>query len=139
MKEILRNTLAAMAGALTGIMLIMLAELFTSRLYPVPAGVPPRDKAAMAEFIRTLPPTALLLILVGYFAGVFGGAWIAGRLSVTQARRQALMVVALFLFASLMNLFSFPHPAWFWAANLATVIGAGWLALKRLPPASPAG
>ena len=139
MKEVLRNTLAAMAGAVTGIVLISLIQLLSARLYPLPAGLNPADKAAMGEFMRTLPAGALLLVLVSYLLGVFGGALVAGRLSLGQGRRQAVMVAILFAFASLMNLLSFPHPAWFWAANFAVVFLGAWLALKFIPcPPAPA-
>jgi hypothetical protein len=40
------------------------------------------------------------------------------------------MVAVLFGVASLLNLMSFPHPAWFWVANFAVVFAGGWLALK---------
>jgi MFS family permease len=136
MKEILRNTLAAMAGALTGIVLIMLCELVASRVYPLPAGVNPADKAAMAEFMRSVPAGALGLILFGYFLGVLGGGWVAGRLSQTHGSRQARMVAVLFALASLMNLMSFPHPVWFWVANFVAVIAGAWLAVKLLPRAA---
>lgn len=141
MKEILRNTLAAMAGAAVGMVLISLVQLLSAKLYPLPAGLDPADRAAMGEFIRTLPLAAKLLVLASYLVGVTGGAWLAGRLSFTAHHRQALMVTALFGVASVLNLMSFPHPAWFWVANLAAVAAAGWLALKLLgriaaPPAA---
>lgn len=140
MKEILRNTLAAMAGALVGILLISLIQLVSAKLYPLPAGLNPADKAAMGEFIRTLPLAAKLLVLLSYLVGVTGGAWLAGRLSLTARSRQAGMVAALFAVASLMNLLSFPHPVWFWVANFAAVAAGAWLALRFLgQPAAEQG
>jgi uncharacterized membrane protein YfcA len=137
MKEIIRNSLAAMAGAIVGIVLIAVIQTITSRLYPMPAGVSHTDKAAMGEFIRTLPIQALLLVLFGYLLGVFAGAWIAGRLSLTHPLRQAVMVTILFGIATLLNLSSFPHPIWFWVANLAVVYAAGRLAIACLPKPAP--
>lgn len=137
MKEILRNTFAAMVGAVTGIILITAIQIFSQSLYPLPEGLSPADKVAMGEFIRTLPGTALMLVFASYFVGVTVGAWLAGRLSFTAHRRQVIMVTLLFTAASVMNLLSFSHPVWFWAANFAAVIGGGWLALKFVghPPA----
>lgn len=137
MKEILRNSLAAMAGAIVGIFLITVIQTITSRFFPLPAGVSPNDKVAMGEFIRTLPLQALLLVLFGYLAGVFAGAWVAGRLSLTHPLRQAVMVTILFGIATLLNLSSFPHPIWFWIANLAVVYAAGRLAIACLPKPAP--
>lgn len=133
MKEILRNTFAAMVGAITGIMLIALIQLISASVYPLPEGMNPADREAMGEFIRTLPAPAMLLVLGGYLVGVCCGAWVAGRLSRTAPRRQVFMVTGLFLIASVMNLTSFPHPLWFWVANLVAVLGGGWLALRWQP------
>lgn len=137
LKEILRNTLAAMAGALTGILLISALQLLSAMIYPIPEGVDRQDAQAMGEFIRALPLPAMFLVLGGYLIGVSGGAWVAGRLSFTVPRRQVFMVTGVFLIASVMNLTSFPHPPWFWVANLGAVLYGGWLALKW-QPARPA-
>jgi MFS family permease len=133
MKDILRNTAAAMAGAFTGIVLIALGQLASARVYPLPEGVDPANREAMGEFIRNLPAPAMLLVLGGYMIGVAGGAWVAGRLSATVPRRQVFMVTAVFLIASVMNLTAFPHPIWFWATNLGAVIAGGWIALRMQP------
>lgn len=132
MKEVIRNTLAAMAGALTGMLLIIIAEVIASRLFPAPEGAKFGDPA-MTEFLKNLPGTALAIVLAGYFAAVFGGGFVAGRLSLTQPRRQSIMVALLFAFASFLNLRAFPHPAWFWAANFAVILGGAALALKLQP------
>ncbi len=132
MKEIIRNTFAAMVGAVTGVVLISMLQIFSQRLYPLPAGLDPANKEAMGEFIRTLPATAMLLVLASYAIGVTVGAWLAGKLSHNADRRQAVMVTILFVAASVMNLLAFPHPLWFWVANFAVVIGGGWLAVRLL-------
>lgn len=137
MKEILRNTFAAMIGAVVGVVLITAIQIYSQSLYPLPEGLQPTDKVAMGEFIRALPLAALLLVLASYFVGVTAGGWLAGWLSFTAHRRQVIMVTLLFTAASVMNLLSFPHPAWFWAANFTVVFGGGWIALKFVghPPA----
>lgn len=133
LKEIFRNSVAAMAGALIGIVLISAAQLLSAMVYPIPDGVDRHDAQAMGEFIRTLPLPAMFLVLGGYLVGVLGGAWVAGRLSFTAPGRQVFMVTGLFLTASVMNLLSFPHPLWFWVANLGAVAYGGWLAFKWQP------
>lgn len=139
LKEVVRNTLAALAGALTGMVLIMLIQALNRWVYPVPAGVTPANKEAFLAYLQAAPLAALLVVLASYLVGVTAGAWVAGRLSFNYPARQAIMVVALYFVGSVMNLLSFPHPAWFWVANLAVVLGAGWLALKLQPaPAAPA-
>lgn len=134
MKDVVRNTLAALAGALTALLLISALQIFSQRvLYPLPAGLNPRDPAAMAAYFKTLPVGAFVAVLVSYFVGVTAGAHVAGRFSSDGGPRQAVMVTGLFVVASLMNLLALPHPVWFWVANFAVVLFAGWLAIKLLP------
>ena len=133
MKDVLRNTLAAMAGALTGMMLILAIQKFALSLYPLPAGLDPKDAAAMKAYFQTLPLGAFLMVLLSYFVGVLAGAHVAGRFSSDGGSRQAVMVTGLFVFASLLNLLGLPHPVWFWFANFAVVIVAGWIGIKLLP------
>lgn len=133
MKEILRNTLAAMAGAILGLLCIVVIQALVAQRYPLPAGLHSGDKAAMGAFFGALPVAAKLLVLAGYFVGVTLGAAAAKYLSLVQGGRQAFMVTALFAVASVANLRAFPHPAWFWLANLAVVIGGGWLGARLSP------
>lgn len=132
-KEVLRNTLAAMAGAFTGIIIISVVQLLSAHVYPLPEGIDRNDPQAMGEFIRTLPLPAMFIVLAGYLLGVLAAAWVAGRLSLTAPVRQVVMITGFFFVASVMNLTSFPHPLWFWVANLGAVLYAGWLALRWLP------
>lgn len=133
MKELIRNLIAALAGALTGIFLLTASQIAAGALHPLPEGIDRTDKAAMAEFIGQAPAQALLVILAGYFVGVTAGTWVAGRISFAAPVRQALMVGGLFLVASFINLSSFPYPVWFWFANIALVLAATWLGIKLQP------
>jgi len=133
MKEVLRNTLAAMAGAITGIMLLSAIRTLSLRNYPLPAGVGPENREATLAWFKTLPTEAFLLILLSYLVGVCAGAHVAGRFSSDGGSRQAKMVTGLFVVASFISLFSLPYPVWFWFANIAVVVAAGWLAVKLLP------
>ena len=116
-------------------MLLILAIQSASQraYYPPPADFNPKDPVAVSAYFKSLPPSALAWVLLGYFVGVAAGAHVAGRFSSDGGPRQAVMVTGLFVVASLMNLIAAPHPAWFWATNFAVVIGAGWLGIKLLP------
>ena len=138
MKEIIRNVLAALAGAFTGMVIMIISQIYSAKLHPVPADLDRTDKAAMGEFIGNAPAKALLVVLAGYFVGVIAAAWVAGRLSYRTHYRQAVMVGGLFFVASLMNLTSFPHPLWFWVANLAAIVAGTGIGIKLLPAFVPA-
>lgn len=126
MKILLRNILAALAGALVGGLVIMAVQLINAKLYPLPAGVDPSNREAFAAYVAALPVGAFLIILLSYLVGVTAGAWLAARLSANCHWRQGIIVGVLFFFASIMNLMSLPHPVWFWVANLVIVPVAAW-------------
>lgn len=130
MKQIFRNVLALLGAALAAGILMVCIQAVGIRRYPPPPGLDFNDKAVMARFAATLPVGAFLFVLASYAVGVTAGAWLAPRLSVSEHRRQGVMIGLLFFVASLLNLSSFPHPAWFWIANLLIVPAATWLGLK---------
>lgn len=126
MKILLRNILAAVAGALAGGLVIMLVQLVNWLLHPPPAGLDISDQAAMAAHMAAAPLSALLVVLLSYLLGVTAGAWLAARLSANCHWRQGIIVGVLFFFASIGNLMKLPHPVWFWIANLVIVPVAAW-------------
>ena len=129
LRIVLRNILAALAGTVLAVVLIFVAQVISSRVYPPPAGLDFNDRAAMSAYIREMPIGALIAVLLGYFVGVVAGSWLATRISVSRHARQGMMVGVLFFVASLVNLRNIPHPAWFWGANLLVVPLAAWLGL----------
>jgi hypothetical protein len=130
MKEILRNVLALLAAAMVGSILIACIQAVGGKLYPPPPGMNFTDRAAVEQFMATLPLPAFLIVLGSYLVGVTASAWLACKLSVTEKLRQGVMIGVLFIVASVMNLTSIPHPAWFWVANLVIVPVAAWLGLR---------
>ena len=138
MKDILRNVLALLAAALVAGVLIGLIQMISIKLYPPSPGFDFSDKAAVAKHAATLPVTAFLIVLASYLVGVTAGAWLACKLSVTEHRRQGIMIGGLFFVASIMNLSSFPHPLWFWCANLLVVPVGAWLGLRMAAKAPAA-
>lgn len=124
LRLLLRNIVAALAGAILAMILIAGAEIITLRVYPKP------EELTIAEAIATRPVGALIAVLLGYFVGVSAGAWLAARISVSRHARQGMMVGVLFFAASLANLLKYPHPAWFWTANLVLIPLATWLGMR---------
>ncbi|MBM4392809.1 MAG: hypothetical protein FJ090_16920 [Deltaproteobacteria bacterium] len=105
-----RDILATLAGLVAGNVLnFALVMLNSSGLFPMPPGVDFNNEAGFAEYIRTLPVAAFLVVLVAHSAQAAGGAWLASRLAQTR------------------------DPAWMWVDvpfNLACAHGAWQLALK---------
>jgi hypothetical protein len=113
---------AAVVFALVVAMLIItLCEGLSSHLYPLPADLDPKNREAMDAYVAGLPVAALLLVLSGYGLAALVGGWLATRLSKAPTLQPAMIVAAVLLGGSVMNLRGIHHPAWFGAANLLVV------------------
>lgn len=117
------------AGMVAASLVVLVIEMLSSTLYPVPRG----DAAAMREAIATLPAGAFAFVLAAWTAGAFLGVWLATRIA--RSAVAGLIVALLFLGACAANLVALPHPSWFWAAAIILVIGAAAVALRLGSPA----
>jgi hypothetical protein len=52
------------------------------------------------------------MMLVAHLIGALLGGWVVGRFTGSMAT--VLVVAGLMMIAGVANLFSIPHPAWFW-------------------------
>lgn len=119
MSPLIRSVGGGLAGAVTAFVVILLMQQLTLRMYPLPAGLDVSDPEALRAYAATLPLGAFLMVLLGYAVAALAGGFVAA--AVGRGRRPALLVAALLVFASIVNLRTIPHPAWFWAANLLVV------------------
>ncbi len=140
---ILRSTLATFIGLIVAVIVVQLIELLGHLVYPVPDGLDVYDPEALAAFVETLPPGALLFVLAAWFIGTLTGGLVAAVLGpdarpARPARRTWVVTAVLFGFTAA-NLAAIPHPPWFTLAALLLVPVAGLLAAWRAPRAKPAG
>ncbi|MDX2120372.1 MAG: hypothetical protein SF070_04800 [Gemmatimonadota bacterium] len=119
MSPVLRRGLAGLAGMAAAFIVILVVQQLNLVLHPLPPELDVKDKAALTAYARTLPLLAFLMVLLGYALGGAAGGFVAAKLG--GARRSAIVVAVLLVIASIMNLSTIPHPAWFWVANLALV------------------
>jgi hypothetical protein len=136
MKAGLRTVGAIVGGIIAAYIVIFVAELLTSRIYPMPAGVSPANAGAMRTWIQQLPIGAFALVLCGWAIGAFAGGIVAGRIERVAWARDAIIVGALLLAASVANMISIPHPAWMWVGAFLLIVPAAYLG-ARLAGAGP--
>ena len=124
------------AGVLLAVGIIIVIELVSHAIYPLPPGTNIDDPAALARIAARMPLGALLLIILGWTLGSFCGSWLAAKIG----RRAAPAVTpgVLVFAAAIANMFQIPHPLWFWIVSLAlvaiaTIAGAA-LGAKRPAP-----
>ncbi len=135
----LRALCAVLAGVLAGVGVIMLVEMLGHLRHPPPPGLNPKDTAALARWVATLPAGAHAVVLAAWAAGMFTGAAVAAR--VGQARWPALVVAMFLLAGSIQMLITLPHPVWMWPGALILCPSAAFagvrLAGAMRPDASP--
>ncbi len=138
MKGFLRSTGAIVAGFLAASITVAILEGLSSLIYPLPAGVSASDSEAIREFVRTLPASALLLVLGGWMFATFLGGLIAARIAGRAHAVHALVVAAIIVAASAYNLSMFEHPTWMWIGTLLGLPATAFFGAVGAPSRFPA-
>jgi hypothetical protein len=134
MSSLRRRVLAIVAGIVTAMAVVSLADLLIGRVFPMPVGTDVRDAVSMAAAIASMPTIALALLILGWALGTGIGAF-------TALISVGLIVAVVLLLATISNLLALPHPRWMWPAALVSVPLLGWLGAhaaargRQVPPA----
>jgi hypothetical protein len=130
MRSPLRVVGAIVGGIVAAYVVIMLAEVLTSRIYRMPAGVSPANSDAMKAWIQQLPTPAFALVLIGWALGAFAGGVVAAKVDRTSGVRDAIILGVLLLAASVSNMMNIPHPIWMWVGAFALIVPAAYLGAR---------
>jgi hypothetical protein len=125
MSPVIRSAGAVAAGLVAAVVVIAGMETLSSAVYPLPAGMDPYDREALAAHISQLPFGAFLFVLAAWGVGTSLGVWIATRLGPGRRAVHGYVVAGLVLAASVTNMIMLPHPLWFWAAAVVVIGVAG--------------
>lgn len=134
----LRKILAVVAGLFVAFCLIVVIELVSTLLHPMPEGLDPANAEQFQTHVATLPISAFLLVLTAWTLGTFAGGFVAAKI----ARSHALLfsgVVGAFVFAAtVFTLLEIPHPLWVSITAVLAIPVAAFLAgrLARPKPVS---
>jgi hypothetical protein len=120
-----RNILALITGIVLSIGFNLLLTSVSGVLYPPPAMMDLNDPGAFAKHVASLPPLAIILVLIAHIGGAFAGAVVAARMAVSTPMKWALTVGAIALVGGLLNLVMIQHPVWMWA-ELPFYLLAAW-------------
>ncbi len=120
----LRYIAAWIAGFVAGFLFIALGSYVSGLIFPAPQDLDTKDYEALVNFIQTLPPSALFLMLFVQASGAFiaglvcsfitGRFWLLGQIGLG----------ALFLTGGILNSVVIPHPWWFTVADLLLYLPA---------------
>jgi hypothetical protein len=119
-----RSILAVLLGTLAAGVSVALIEGITSTVNGRPASVMPSDPASMQAYMRQIPASALVFVLLAWTVGSFVGGWVSASLAPRAPLTHAITFGLVFIAIALVNLMSFPHPLWFWVAGLGVVLPA---------------
>jgi hypothetical protein len=106
------------------------AEFVNGRIFPPPPGLDFANREAMRAAMAQLPPTALLLVLVGWVLGSVTGGFVAAIFGGPAAKRNALFVGVGLMTGGIFNLLTIPHPLWFAIAALLLFLPSAWLGAR---------
>jgi len=116
----LRSIVATAAGIVTGVVVISAVEAVANSMYPLPAGIDPKNLEALKAAILTMPNGAFLMIMLGHMLGALS-AGIVSMLIAKDTFRPTLVCGGMFMAFGLINLVVLPHPTFMWAEVLGYV------------------
>lgn len=100
-------------GVAAGFVGVLMVELVSARVYPMPDDLRIDDRQAMVEFVSQLPVGALGFLVAAHLVG----AILAGAACEAFLREDwwpgPLILGSLFTMAGVANLIAIPHPFWF--------------------------
>lgn len=117
MKAALRTLAAVLAGLLVSFLLVVMVELFSAVVHPLPADFGGTTEE-MCRHVARYPHWVLAVVVPAWTVAAFVGTWTAERIG----KRYSAVIVGLLLLAALLfNISMLPYPIWFKMANLVVI------------------
>ena len=131
MPNVLRNTLAVLAGVVVGGAVNMTIVALSASLIPPPAGVDVTDPASVKASIHLFEPRHFVMPFLAHALGTLAGALAAYLIAASHRARFAYGIGAFFLLGGIAASFMVPAPAWFIALELLVAyLPMAWLAVR---------
>ena len=124
---ITKYVLPVVVGAMSGMILITLGEMWIETIYPLRAGTDKYDVDSLAKGLKDMPDKAFVLLLVNYIVCSFLAGLIATLVANRTMLRPAIVVGIVLTLAGLYNVIYLPHPLWFSFANLLVYLPFAYL------------
>lgn len=124
----LRDILAALAGIVIAITIVFLSDQLSYMIYPLPADLDTANLEEMGRHISTLPMPAFLLVIGGRVIATFVGAIVANLIGTARAWVHPTIVGGFVFSATTAVIIAVPHPHWFSAVLLTSILLSAALA-----------
>ena len=125
-----RLIVGVIVGMIVAGLIVFAVELLGHSIYPPPADIEVTDPADLARLIAVMPFEAKLFVVVGWFLGAIGGAFVANRIA--RSHRAGWIVAVIVILLSTYSLVTIPHPIWMIIAAVALPLMAAWIASRQV-------
>jgi hypothetical protein len=129
----IRKVASIMFGLIIAITLVIVVQMIGHSVYPVPPGTDFDDPESVRAMMETLSPMALVIVIVSYVMGTFGGGLLASLVARETPMLYAALIGAFVMLGAVLNLFSVPHPAWFSISAIVSIVATA-LITGRIAP-----
>ncbi len=130
----LRKILGTIAGLIAAVAVISVVQMISGMMYPMPEGVTMDDEAAFNAYVKGLPITAFLMVLLSYIAGSFIGGFIATMIAKTKFI-PAFVVGGLLAVAAILNAVAMPQPMWVSGLSVLVMMPMAWMGARLVKSA----
>ena len=129
----LTKILAGLAGLVAAFAVIALTQRLGHVVHPPPADLDVSDVEAFREYTANMPITALLFVLIAYYAGSLAGTFVAGWIAGFRTLIYAGVIGGIVLAGTIANLAVIPHPLWFSVLAVAGIPLSAYLGSRLAP------
>jgi MFS family permease len=120
-----QKILGAVVGAVVAFAVVTVWQAGTHMISPPPADMNWRDAEAVAAFMRAMPAWKYAVVILGYGVAALVGGWIAALVGKDRGWPTGVPA-GLLIMATFANVYSLPHPVWFPAVAILTILAGGW-------------
>lgn len=129
-----RLIIGVVVGVIVAGLIVFAVELLGHSIYPPPPGIDVTNPADLKRLMAVMPFEAKLFVVVGWFLGAIGGAFVANRIA--RSHRAGWIVAVIVILLSTYSLVTIPHPIWMIITAVALPLLAAWIASQWVPRAS---
>ncbi len=127
----MRTVLGVIAGMVAAIVVIMLVQMVSSAMYPMPEGLTMEDKEGFANYIRSLPALAFIIVIIGYLLGSLAGGFVSTKVAKTKFL-PAWIIGGLLTLGGIWNGMIVPQPSWVTIVSLLMFIPGAYFGAKMV-------
>lgn len=127
----MKTFLATVAGIIVGVFTIWAMEAIGHLLFPLPAELTPTNLEELKQVVMIMPIKSLLVVIIAQIIGIFSGMYV-GFIMQRESLTPLYIIAGLFIFSTVLNLISIPHPTWFMITDLLSILLVSLLFIRSV-------